>query len=621
MASKTTKTADAFDALPSKKPKRKAPVPVASGKKDFYGIPFNAQLPVWAPELYIFSRYDQIVARGMGGGLLPKHEHFINAARLFWPNSKSCSAPFIWHPWAEDMLVACCYNKYVAFAGSASCGKSRFLAVWLLGNYISWPTETLCLATSTTIRDSKKRIWGAIQAHYAPVKAIMPYAKMVDSPTPAIYHLQDGQRLDTAGVHLIPAEAKKTNEVTGKMRGMKANSPTGNGRVFLAADELTELSPAVVTTALSNLVNNPTFHLAGAANPSTFYDAFALIAEPKTGWSSISVDDERWETKVGGVCLHFDALKNPNYIARENIWPVQEWEKVDEAVKTMSNKPEFWRDFRAFWCPEGVDNYVFTGQDIINSRSDQKAVWEGPKKRVAGFDPSFTSGGDRGMLTIGWVGVTIDRILTVEFDKCFHLSEDPNDKSTGRSFQIAEQIQQKLEEFHVPIHHLGVDSTGGGSPFCDVLSNVLGSNDFLRVSFNGKASDLPVSSYDSTPSHQKYANRVTEIWFYGSELMRAGQLRGIPSELAQEMTTRTYDTRRDAGTRMFIEPKPLMKARLGYSPDLADSYFVMLQVARERLGFTSAEKVPASDRGGYTADWRSEMRRFSPRKSYSLCST
>lgn len=44
---------------------------------------------------------------------------------------------------------------------------------------------------------------------------------------------------------LTPAEARKTSEVTGKMRGVKQK------RVFLCADELSELSQALLDTAKS----------------------------------------------------------------------------------------------------------------------------------------------------------------------------------------------------------------------------------------------------------------------------------------------------------------------------------------------------------------------------------
>jgi hypothetical protein len=51
-----------------------------------------------------------------------------------------------------------------------SSGKSDFMAVWILLNWLAAPYHTLGLLTSTSIRDSKKRVWGAV-ARYWPAIA------------------------------------------------------------------------------------------------------------------------------------------------------------------------------------------------------------------------------------------------------------------------------------------------------------------------------------------------------------------------------------------------------------------------------------------------------------------
>jgi hypothetical protein len=541
--------------------------------------PINA--PMWAVELGCYIRHKR---KPTG---FPRRHHFIEATKYIWPDTKS-EKTVVWHPWMEDMLDACLENKYVALAGSASCGKSFFIAIWLIINWMADPTKNLSIATSTTIRDSKKRVWGCVQKLFPGVKRILgPMVKLVDSPTPAITVYENGVKLDKAGVFLIPAEAKKSEETTGKMRGMKAEIST-----FLGADELTELSPAVVSTAMSNLVNvtHPygEFHMVAAANPHTYYDPFALVSKPKAGWDSITVEDTAWETEIGGVCLHFDALKNPNFLARENVWPIQRWEEVESAVERLSGKPEFWRDYRAFWCPETLENFVVSGAEIVSNKGDQKVVWGSTAKtKLAGFDPSFVNGGDRAVLRVASYGLSADGIITVSFDESHHLTEDPNDKLTPRNVQIAKKLAKIIRELGIQTMNLGVDATGGGTPFCDLLATIIGRNDFLRVQFGGKATQRPVSPLDETPSDQKYANRVTELWFYLSDLLRANQLRGIDDALAKEFTTRKYDTKRDAGSRVIVEPKAMMKARLGFSPDEADAACIALEVARERLGLSS----------------------------------
>jgi hypothetical protein len=517
---------------------------------------------------------------------------------------------FVWHPWADDMLHACCTQQFVGFAGCGSSGKSDFMAVWILLNWLSAPFHTLGLLTSTSIRDSKKRVWGAVQRYWPAIKSVAP-AKLTDTPTPAIYVMKDGARQEQAGVYLIPAEAKKTSEVTGKMRGMKAP------RVFLAADELSELSHALVDTAISNLSNNSVLHICAASNPSSLYDPFGKFVEPKDGWTSINVENDSWETKLGGVCLHFDAMRNPNYLMRENKWPIQKWEKIDEAVDRLGeDSPLFWRDYRGFWAPQGSSNTIYSESEILRFEADKAPLWQNQPTRVAGIDPSFVSGGDRCVLYIGSYGENREGAEQVSFDKFFYIEDDAGNPEP-RTFQVARKIDEILRKEGVSYYHTGVDVTGGGVPFCDALAVVFGSNEFLRVHFGGSASDRPVSVYDSTRSDEKYVNRVTELWFGAKEYLSNGQLRGVCPDLAQEMTARNYETRKAGSMKVCVETKREMKSRTGKSPDIADAAFVMLDTIRSRFGMSVPQEASRSARGN--GAWKNIMRsRFSPKRTMSL---
>lgn len=561
----------------------KTPVPKNSIVR--YGYIYPPKTADWTIELHAF--------RSIAKDGTPREENFRRAAKMFFHDN------FVWHPWANAMLEECCYSKFVGFAGCGSSGKSDFMAVWVLLNWMAAPFSTLGLLTSTSIRDSKKRVWGAVQRYWPALAPIAP-AKLTDTPTPAIYVVKDKVRMEQAGIYLIPAEAKKSNEVTGKMRGMKAP------RVFLAADELSELSHSLLDTALSNLSNNAVLHICAAANPVSYYDPFGKFVEPKDGWNSITVNDDRWETKLGGVALHFDAMRNPNYVARKNVWPIQKWEKIEEAVERLGeDSPMFWRDFRGFWPPGGISKSIYSEQEIIKGGADKPPIWQGSKTRVAGVDPSFVSGGDRCVLYLGSFGPNRDGVDQVSFDT-FHFIEDDASSKEPRTFQVAQKIATILRQEGVDARYLGVDVTGGGVPFCDALSRVLGTNDFLRVHFGGSPSDRPLSPYDPTPANEKYTNRVTELWFGAKEYLQNGQLRGVGPDLAQEMTARNYETRKSGGMKLCVEPKTDMKSRMGRSPDVADAAFVLLETVRERLGLRPPQEGGRRGR----SSWRSAMRRF-----------
>jgi hypothetical protein len=575
-----------------------------AGSIERYGWVFPPKTADWVIELTAY--------RNCPNDGTARADNFRRAAMMIF-NKKT--EHFIWHPWAEEMLWECCTNKFVGFAGCGSSGKSEFMAVWTLLNWLSAPFHTLGLLTSTSIRDSKKRVWGSVQRYWPAIKPFAP-AKLADTPTPSIYVVKDGVRMEQAGIYLIPAEAKKTAEVTGKMRGMKAP------RVFIAADELSELSHSLLDTAMSNLANNPFLHICAAANPTSYYDPFGKFAEPKDGWNSISVTSGKWETKFGGVCIHFDALRNPNFLERENKWPIQKWEKIEEAKDRLGeDSPMFWRDYRGFWPPQAVSKAIYSESEIIRFKADQSPTWRGRVERVAGIDPSFVAGGDRCVLYTGSYGTNSDGSEQVSFDK-FHFIEDDASDPEPRTFQVARKIREIIEQEKIPWRNVGVDVTGGGVPFCDALAKVAGVNEFLRVHFGGAASERQLSAYDPTPAHEKYVNRVSELWFGAKEFIQNGQIRGIGPDLAQEMTARNYDTRKSGNMKVVVESKSDMKARIGRSPDIADAAFVMLDVVRSRFGLRPPQEGGAGRRPGSNSSWRQSMeKKFSPRTSRPLTLT
>lgn len=93
-----------------------------------------------------------------------------------------------------------------------------------------------------------------------------------------------------------------------------------------------------------------------------------------------------------------------------------------------------------------------------------------------------------------------------------------------------------------------------------------------------------------------YANRCSELWFAGKELIRTKQLFGVSNELAAEMTGRRFDMYKSGSLKMKVESKPDFKSRLGKSPDIADAAFLCIDVARQRLGLVAAE--PPKNQGG-----------------------
>jgi hypothetical protein len=515
--------------------------------------------------------------------------HFKRAVDLLW-NHPDSRTPIEWTPWLERMIEAALEHKYLAVAGCASSGKSQAYALWAIIQFLSSPWNTLVLVTSTSLKESRKRIWGAITDLWRAVPGLP--GKLVDSV--GMIRFDDGsgkQYGDRCGISLIAAERKKEKEAVGKLVGIKQQ------RVIFIADELPELGESILQAAYTNLSNNPFFQLIGIGNPASYYDPFGQFSTPKNGWSSITVNDEEWETERG-YCLHFDAHKSPNVIANEILYPwmITPANLAESAAKLGENSPGYWRMYRGFWCPTGVEDSIYSESDIIKYGADQRVEWLEPPTKVAALDPSFSANGDRSILYLGFTGADKTGKKVVCLDHFEELREDVTNKSEPRAFQIARQFKERCEAWGVTARNAAYDASGGGAPFGDVVDSVW-SRDVLRVQFGGKASDRAVSLTDTTPAHERYANRVSELWYTGKELIRNKQLFGVPREMVREMTERLYTTEKGVAMRIRVESKQDMKARIGKSPDISDAAFILLELCRVRCGLIPSDKIPSDPYG------------------------
>jgi hypothetical protein len=366
-----------------------------------------------------------------------------------------------------------------------------------------------------------------------------------------------------------------------------------NKRVFLLADELPELSEALIGAAESNLTLNPYFQLVASGNPNSLYDPHGLLSEPLEGWGSISVEDEEWPTKRG-YCLHFDALKSPNWVKQEDDWPIIGCTQIREALEKMDqNSLGFWRMFRGFWCPTGDETAIYSEPDMVKFRAQETVVWgTDPPTIVAALDPGFTNGGDRSALWIGHYGRDRDGRMVIYFSELVVLEEDVTNKEEPRNFQIARRYKEHCEKRGVLPEHAAFDGTGAGITFADIVHRIW-HPDVLAISFSGMATDKPTSMFGAEPANERYDNRVSELWYVGHEFLRNNQLKGVIPELAKELTARHYTTvKHSSGLRIRVESKEDMRIRTRKSPDVADAAMIMVDLCRTRLG-----AIPGGENG------------------------
>lgn len=516
-------------------------------------------------------------------GGLGRAGHFWRIVDMFW-NYEGSPTRFERTPWAERMVDEYLENNYLSVAGSASSGKSGTFAVMGIVEFLSSPINTKVLLTSTSKGASKNRIWGSVTQYWNALPDGLGVGKLVDYLC-KIRLIEDGKIYDKFGLELIACEPKKEKDAIGKLIGFKAE------RLILIADELPELTEAVLNAALSNLSFNPYFRMVGLGNPKSYFDAFGIFSKPKDGWESISQESESWET-LYGKCLRLDGEKSPNVLAGKTVYKfgMPTLETIEEKRRTLGvNSPEYWRMVRGFWSPTGAEDTIYSEADIFAYGGAEKVTWQSPPLKLAGLDPNFTYGGDAAMARVGYIGTTTKGLLVLQVEPCVELRVDMRVKGPHGE-QLAQKFKAFCEEHGVVAYNTAVDSTGGGASFCDILA-MLWSDMVLQVGFGGAATDRIVSETDPVPAKIRYENRVTQLWYAGVDLLRNGQLRGIEKETTAELTARKYSTRKapphpkdTLGIQYCVEPKKAMKARIGSSPDRADCLCVLIELACDRHG-------------------------------------
>lgn len=580
------------------------PTPPFPGAQLKYGAWWKPTMNALEIELWCFR-----LGKTKVPGSLGSPEHFWNVVDMLWgPTNRK--KRFLRTPWADRMTEVACgelakEKGYMAVAGAASTGKSEWAAVFAIVNWLASPSKTMVLVTSTSLKDARRRVWGAIRDYFQAMPG-RPPGKLVDSAglIRTDFGTKQTQSSDRAGIALIAAEKSKDKEAYAKLIGFK------NDRVFLIADELPELGESVIGAAFSNLSANPKFFMCGLGNPNSYYDAFGILAKPKDGWASINLESEFWETERG-VCLRLDGAKSPNIIAGKTIYPWLMTESFYEQQKETlgENSKAFYRMVRGFWSLTGAADGVYSEADIIKFKADSPVVWIRPPVLLAALDPAFTNGGDRSALYFAKYGESNEGLTTICFDHVEFLNEDMTDKATPRSFQIVKQFRERCEAFGVLPENACFDTTGAGRPFGDIVAREW-SPKVVRIDFSGKASESPASVSDATPASERYANRVSEIWFGAKELMRCGQIRGVTTTLAKELCARLYSTEKSGSMRLRVEAKPDMKMRIGKSPDEADAALMLVALAKERFGFGANRERELGKVSGAIASFKHQFQKL-----------
>ena len=531
---------------------------------------------------------------------------------------------FARHRWSHQMIHDACREKYLAVGGAASGGKSYVFAGWALVNWYADPANTKVLMTSTHLMGARDRIWGAVMKliGYLP----NPPCRIRDS-IGSITYFDGTKQGQPGGLKLVAADKSQSKAKIGKLIGGKAP------RVILIADELGEISENVQEGAVSNLATNPWFQMVGLSNPASRFDPFGIFCTPKGGWEAVNVEtDFSWRTKLGGLYRRYDSEDSPN-INRipselyENGYyaylPTRE--KIDAALDELGATRDearksrgFMRMHRAiFFDSEGADTYYSETEIVRAGATGPTEIKE--RTRVAGVDPSFSSDGDKTIMTILDVGYDARGQFSANVVTQLTLYEDITDKKNPRNLQLAEKIKNLCLQYEVDVDHLGIDASGPGSGLCDMIQ-IQWKPGFLRVQFGGEASKRRVMHERNITGKDRFRNRASELFFLAKQYLLGRQLFNLPAVVIKQMCARGHTTTKGVmGLVLQVEPKREYKARVGSSPDETDSLMVALETARTRFGFNPLPPVSESAQQGETiANWLRPKRSFSGLQASAL---
>lgn len=568
-----------------------------------------AEQPDWLIEKNICLNYESLNEK-FPGKLMPRWEHFKLFVSHIWGEDNERFV-WQWNPNAEKILQRYHEHKYLSVAGHKSSGKTETMAMIGVAEFLIDPKNTKVIATSTTGKHAQGKIWGSISNIWN--AAVVFYERWnvafekrgiansvfipgVLVPSEKVIRMKDERFVDLKrGIELVAPEQGKEKEAAENIQGYKAS------KLILMADELATLPMSILTTAIENFSANKDFKMCGGHNPSSYYGPDGVMSRPKDGWSSITEDDDEWETciepdMVKGWCLRFDGERSPNVVLGREVWKglLTVEGLASERMKEGGNKTKsYYKMIKGFWTSTGDLDSIYSETDIVMYGADRKvSTWLDQPTFICGLDPAHSHNGDKAVLVIAKVGTARnplngkDQTVFERVETCV-LDNDITDKTIDKNEWIVKLTKKKMEQYSIATSGLSLDSTGGGAAFASLLRRDIGTG-FLDIIFNSSPSDMLFSSADKRTGKERFVNMMSEIWFVGKELIRSGQVRGLDPDTVREMTSRTYE---EKNGKVQVEPKVKMKLRTKSSPDRSDALFCCLHLARLRFGLRSTEKA------------------------------
>lgn len=548
---------------------------------DKYGYRFADNATQGDIELEMFYR-----GEGLG-----RFQHLRNAIDILWnePRRRQIDPKiydprkhdaFIWNEWTELMMQAFCENQWVSVTGPNASWKTTCAAVYGLCRFFSSPTDTIVVATSTSLPGLRKRIW----KEYTRYHRMCPAFGQVVASDMAIRYIKGSDQSGIFGI--ATGQDNDVDKAVEKIIGFHAVN------VVTEIDEAQATNEALVKAGISLEAGAEHYQCILLGNADSELDPHGMMSEPKAGWDSVSVEDEMWETKRG-ICIHLDGFESPRAKEGDEFYPGMLRQADNEsAIKNEGeDSPFVWQFRRGFWAPQGVTKTVLTPIDAKRFRAKEDVIWVGGYTVGATLDPAY-EGGDRCVLRehkCGLADVDGQQIPILFHGEIVVLKLQASKDLDPIHYQIAKQTVENCERWGVTADMFAIDSTGEGEGPAGVLEKEHGWFGLMRVDFNGAATLDPISDTNLKPGRSKYDRRVTQLHFNYRQRVRNGQVRGLDAATLLEFCQRYYEDRGNG--IIWLETKSEMKKRTKRSPDYADNAVLAEELFRKRGILKSPKRV------------------------------
>jgi hypothetical protein len=524
---------------------------------------------------------------GPSDSALGRDRHLRNAMLLLWPHVYDGYAePGIlkWRDELELLVWAWSKFKITAVLGHASAAKTHTFGHIAAASFLGDAPNSIITLTSTHLSGLRKRLWA--DTEMACRSTI--FGDIFDVRKHDMTIRPQGSKEDKYVIEGIATD--RGADAVEKIQGTHSR----NHR-YCIIDEAQGTPPAIFEAA-ANLMTDPDFRMGLLANPTKRFSEFGTWCEPVAGWHKIDPEvDLWWETKRGGVCVRLDGLKSPNIKHGRTIFPfLIRQDYIDRIGKSYGvGSPRWWIFVRGWFPPEGLSGIIYPSN--VLAKAEKPIVFQFPPKRCAALDPAF-EGGDQCAIVLGEYGEAHGSRYALNITETSAIKVAVTEGSDPLDYLIAREVMRICQDPANPIapEDFIMDVTGAGRGVAAILQKEW-SHSIQRCNFGGSPTDRKLKTTDTETAEDLFDRFVSELWWAGRAWMEEDLVGGIDlakKTLRDQLSAREYETVNEK--KISIETKREMKLRLGYSPDEADGFTMLVELLRRKGATAGSTVTPAT---------------------------